>query len=156
MKRKSKEEKKQDVLIGQRIARLIFEKKITQSDLAPLLNVNTNSVSNYMNGKTHVKNEYLSAIIKHFNLENDYFKIANDTDVDYVQENHPEYNSNINNLKTESNMDLSRSTIEELVKQNGELIRQVSRLISVQEKNAESILNLSSLGERRNRGKKTG
>ncbi|TGX98799.1 XRE family transcriptional regulator [Hominisplanchenecus murintestinalis] len=74
--------------IGNRLKVLRKSKKMTQEELAELLGVSTDSISNYENGKTTIMPEHLMEVCQIFNVSADYLlfnkkKLLFYNDIDY-------------------------------------------------------------------------
>jgi len=59
-------------LIGFRIKKLRLKAKMTQEELALLLNTSQSNISSYENGKTIILTAFVYTLAKHFNISLDY------------------------------------------------------------------------------------
>ena len=79
-------------VFGKRLQKLRKSRKMTQAELAELLFLSEDSISNYENGKTTCMPEHLTKICQIFNVSADYFyfgnmkelKNASNTDLDSI------------------------------------------------------------------------
>jgi len=139
MKKKTKEQTNNDILIAERLRVFRMRNKISHVDIGKLLKLNASTIVSFEKGKTTIKPEYLDMIIEQYNLPSDFFlvkKINNEHDNSQIINNagdeiEPnEMERSYKHLSNEERIDI--------------LLTQNNKLISILETQVSTINNLST------------
>jgi len=139
MRKKTPEQKARDKTIADRLKAFRKDRGISQVEVGLILGVGGNTVVSYEQGKTTIDPKYLSMIVKHYNLSDNFFDI-NNNEPEKVEEPGSSYGEKRANDYIISELERWKKVAESMKAANMELIHQVTGLIDTTKQNATTIL----------------